>query len=275
MPTRNVSNEPVPNVTSRGQIAPQAGSGPLLDGTSGQAGPAVAVKIDNAPGALPQAGINQADVVVEILVEGGISRFMALFHSESPATIGPVRSARTSDVGLLRMLNRPLFAWSGGNSGVSAAIRQAPVVDVGADNAGGAYYRSNSRTIPHNLMTSSAALLAAGAGQSTGSPRPLFDYSPAAPRHPAGTYRVDGIQVAVGLTVSTFWWDPANQRYLRYQDGDPHVDSQGRQISPTNLVVIETGYRPSPADARSPEAVTTRRPSGLNYCGIRRLSAHV
>ena len=77
--------------------------------------PIVAVKIDNYGPARPQWGIDQADAVFEENVEG-ISRFLALFHSRLPDTIGPVRSARTQDIDLLAAMNRPVFAFSGGQS---------------------------------------------------------------------------------------------------------------------------------------------------------------
>ncbi|HET9769741.1 MAG TPA: DUF3048 domain-containing protein, partial [Acidimicrobiia bacterium] len=78
--------------------------------------PALVVKIDNAPKARPQVGLNQADVVFEEGVEGGITRFAALFHSEESKPVGPVRSARTTDIKLLSALRHPLFAYSGANA---------------------------------------------------------------------------------------------------------------------------------------------------------------
>ena len=89
--------------------------------------PALAVKIDNldTPGesALPQTGLNQADIVFEEVVEADITRLVAVFHSVGTDPVGPVRSARTTDVHLLPQLHRPLIAWSGGNGNVIGAIR--------------------------------------------------------------------------------------------------------------------------------------------------------
>src|SRR5215207_1177401 len=107
--------------------------------------PALVVKIDNHPDAPPQRGLNQADVVYEEVVEG-LTRFAAVFHSQdtpsSPddpdvAAVGPVRSARTSDIDIVAGLSRPLLVWSGGNLGVQRAITDAAeageLVDVGGD----------------------------------------------------------------------------------------------------------------------------------------------
>ena len=253
--SRDLSASPTPGAGQRGTVVPNPPSGPLTDGHPGPARAAVAAKIDNAPGALPQAGINRADVVFELLVEGGISRFLALFHSESAALLGPVRSARTSDLNLLTLLNRPLFAWSGGNDAVRSAIQRSPAIDVGAESTN-AYSRSSSRIAPHNLMTSTAALQSAGAGRGAGIPPALFTYREAGAHRPLDAFSATGVQVAVGSTTSMFWWDATTQRWHREQDGEAHLDSEGDQVAPSNVVVLETEYVPSFADARSPEAQT-------------------
>ncbi|MGN6692536.1 MAG: DUF3048 N-terminal domain-containing protein, partial [Aquihabitans sp.] len=139
-----------------GPIAPLTGlpvqekDAPLLFRT------ALAVKIDNldAPGesAVPQTAIPRADVVFEEIVEGNITRLVGVFHSQQPGTVGPVRSARTTDVQLLPQLGHPLLAWSGGNDGVVAAVRSSPfIIDAGADASPGSYFRDRSRRAPHNL----------------------------------------------------------------------------------------------------------------------------
>ena len=81
--------------------------------------PALVVKIDNHKEARPQAGLNQADIVYEEIVEAQITRFFTIFHSLDASPVGPIRSARTTDVNLLNQLNRPLFTWS---------VRNAPSV---------------------------------------------------------------------------------------------------------------------------------------------------
>ena len=89
--------------------------------------PALVVKIDNFPDARPQSGLNQADIVFEENVEQ-ITRFAAVFQSQSPDPVGPIRSGREQDVQLLGSLNKPIFAWSGGNGGVTAAINGSDFV---------------------------------------------------------------------------------------------------------------------------------------------------
>ncbi|HEV7887212.1 MAG TPA: DUF3048 domain-containing protein, partial [Acidimicrobiales bacterium] len=106
---------------------------------------ALVVKIDNAPKARPQKGLLQADVVIEEKVEDGVTRFFTIFQSQDADPVGPVRSARTTDITLVTPLNRPLFSYSGTNATFQKLISAAPLVDVGHNAASGEYRRDGSR----------------------------------------------------------------------------------------------------------------------------------
>ena len=90
--------------------------------------PALVVKVSNADGsssshnARPQAGFNEADVVAELLTEGGVTRLALIFHSADAEDVGPVRSFRTSELDLLPSLGLPLFAYSGANAAFLARL---------------------------------------------------------------------------------------------------------------------------------------------------------
>ncbi|HME66191.1 MAG TPA: DUF3048 domain-containing protein, partial [Streptosporangiaceae bacterium] len=115
--------------------------GPLLDPFTGEPvkalGPVLAVKIDNIVYARPQTGLQSADIIYVIPVEGGLTRFMAVYSSHFPPVIGPVRSARQSDLDLLSQFGRPAFAWSGATPHLVPFIERAPVVDLYALTVGG------------------------------------------------------------------------------------------------------------------------------------------
>lgn len=230
-----------------GEPAPLTGRpGPRLDR------PALVVKIDNHPEARPQAGLGVADIVYEEIVEG-ITRFFAVFHSTDAAPVGPIRSARTTDVDLLAMLSTPLFAWSGGNDGVVAAIRRADATDVGASrHPEYGYVRDPSRRSPHNLFSTTEALRA-GTPAGQGDPAAVFTYRPGPLR---GGTPVAGVRIRMRGTSVRWSWDAAAGVWVRTQDGTPHLDDSGRAVRAENVVVQVTRYRPSPADVRSPEAVT-------------------
>ena len=167
--------------------------------------PALAVKIDNHPNARPQSGLNEADLVYEELVEGGITRFVAVFHSTDAPTVGPVRSGRTSDLAILANLNRALFGASGGNDYTLNALAQANLESVIESRAGGAYYRDSSNIAPHNLYTSAGALWSANSGNA-GEPPRLFTYRPPG-QAPVGGQPTASVVVAVGNDRVTYRWD--------------------------------------------------------------------
>lgn len=208
--------------------------------------PVLAVKIDNAEprrgrGGRPQAGINAADVVYEEMVEGSVTRFLALFHSTDADPVGPVRSARTTDLLLMGPLNRPLFAWSGANAGVAGAVRGAPVVDIGYDVASGAYNRAGDRPAPYNLMSSTGALRGAAPGEER-RPPPLFAYRGEG-EQPAGR-PVESVRIVFGDGPGSapveYRWD--GQGWARTQRDTPHVDAAGQQVAPPNVVIQFTPY---------------------------------
>jgi hypothetical protein len=228
--------------------------------------PALVVKIDNHPRARPQVGLVQADVVFEEIVEG-ITRFFAVFHSTVADPVGPVRSARTTDIDLLRQLQRPLFAWSGANNGTIKALREADVAtDVGyafhSKEAG--WFRDAARRAPHNLLSTTTALWGL-TPQGAGPPPPLFKYRAAGA--PAPGVPAAGVKLTMLGTKVLWQWDPVGGVWLRTQDDQPHVDASGTRIAPANVVVMSVEYRRSPADPISPEAVTVGEGDLLVFTG--------
>src|SRR3954471_542802 len=154
--------------------------------------PALVVKIDNADGsgnnsARPQIGLNKADVVYEEMVEGSVTRLAAVFHSGDSDPVGPVRSARTTDIAVFSPLNRPLYAWSGANGDFAALIRASNLIDVGYDAQPDAYQRRNEtgHVAPHNLYSSTPALFALAPPDAL-PPSPLFPYRAAGEAMAAG-----------------------------------------------------------------------------------------
>lgn len=215
--------------------------------------PALAVKIDNAPQARPQAGLNSADITFEERVEGNITRFVSLFHSKEPGVVGPVRSARTSDFDILANLGFPLFANSGANANVLRGIAEAPVRDAGATRLAGPYRREGSRAAPHNLYVDTDAIWASF--NATDPPPFAFEYL--LDDEVSNGSPVTSLDVSYGGTRGSFTWDPELELWMRSTDGAPHIDAAtDEQVGVTNVVVQFTEYRPSSADIRSPEAVT-------------------
>lgn len=211
--------------------------------------PALVVKLDNAPKGRPQAGILQADIVVVEKVEDGVTRLFTIFQSQD-ADVGPVRSARSTDITLASSLNRPLFSYSGTNATFQALIGQAmaagTLVDVGINAASGDYRRQAGRPAPYNLFSSTAALYRKAPAGST-APKPQFVYRPGGQPLGLGTAAPQAkLHIEyVGKNITTvvdYDWDAATGTWKRFQDGTPHVDAVGGQASPKNVIVQFTEY---------------------------------
>jgi hypothetical protein len=216
---------------------------------------ALIVKIDNYdPNARPQAGLTRADVVYEEKVEGPLSRFAAVFHSTS-GNVGPVRSARSTDISLATPLNRPLFSYSGANGSFLGQVRQAPLVDVGAGMRSG-YWRDGSRPAPHNLFTATGSLWS---GTAATPPPALWPFRAADTAPTGGRPANEAAYHFGGWVTSVRWvWDPATGTYLRWQNGTPHVDADWCQVGVSNVVVqlvdyVDSGVNDS-AGGNIPEA---------------------
>lgn len=203
--------------------------------------PAHAVKIDNAARARPQVGMPQADVVYEELVEGGLTRFLVVLHCQTAPRLGPIRSARLVDPDLLIPYSPVLFGYSGAAPPVLAKVRATPgVINLVHGANGPAYQRSGARRAPHNLYTSSEALLARPAAQGvTGPPSTGYVFDPNLPAAPPGPLG-RGVDLSYSRASSASYdYDPASQRYLRSQGGRPHNDESGAQLSATNVLVFK------------------------------------
>lgn len=218
--------------------------------------PIIAMKVDNFLRARPQFGLDQADAVLELNVEG-VTRFIALFHSNIPTKLGPARSARTADLDLLAAMNRPILTYSGANVGVSqwltAAADSGVLVDFTVQSKP-CYFREPTRPGPHDLLIDPTCVLA-NAPQA-GPARPLWSIDPAwvpgaLPSTADSTFEVDMDGVDV-----TWTWDISSGRYLRLQDGAPHLAEPDVPITASNVVVIESEHVPSPVDARSPNPIS-------------------
>jgi len=204
---------------------------------------ALVVKIDNLdPDARPQSGLTLADVVFEERVEGNITRFAAVFHGSDSDAVGPIRSGRSTDLGITGQLHRPLFAFSGANGSFLDLLRNGPLTDIGADARPGAYYRSPAKVIPHNLYSSTQALYGqAGAV----APTPLWPFR--APNTvPAGARPVVGaaFQFGGGFTNVVYRWDPneGGGAFVREQNGSIHYDADNWPVAPQNVVIQFVDY---------------------------------
>lgn len=218
--------------------------------------PVLSVKIDNVPQARPQAGIDVADVVYEEMVEGGFTRFLAVFQSTDAPLLGPVRSVRPVDPQIVAPLKGG-FAYSGGIPVFVDLLHRAPVVDVGFNALNEAYERRKGRRAPHNVFTSTDALYEGVEGQPA--PPPLFPFLGVGQAFaPAGSQPVARFSVTFGSRVrDEYAWDAARGVWLRSVNGQPHTVEGGAQLTATTVVVQFVRYEGTNQEDQSGSQVFT------------------
>jgi Protein of unknown function (DUF3048) N-terminal domain/Protein of unknown function (DUF3048) C-terminal domain len=194
----------------------------------------LAVKIDNIVLARPQTGLTHADLVYVLPVEGGLSRFMAVFSSHIPRVIGPVRSAREDDLQLLRQFNRPAFAYSGAQPQLLKVVERARTADLYAGRVGG-YFRSNNRIAPYNLYAHTRQLLSEAKGASKAHDIGFrFGHAPAGGRAKASA------SVSYAAAQFRFTWSRPKDRWLVWMDGQRAASTEGPQLSAATVVIQRT-----------------------------------
>jgi hypothetical protein len=200
--------------------------------------PALTVKVENTPEALPQWGISEADVVYEEIVNGGITRLAAIFNSHAPTKVGPVRSVRPTDTQVVWPIGG-IFAFSGGAPYAIDSIETAPVKLIDEDAAGAAMFRDPDLEAPHNLFASAPALFAF---KGTPTPPPaLFSYR-AAGAQPVGAPVTKFVVPFPSIYPVTWTWDSATNSWDRTLFGQPDVTGTGQRESPQTVVVMYVNY---------------------------------
>jgi hypothetical protein len=172
----------------------------------------LAVKIDNHPRATPQSGIDQADMVIEILVEG-VTRYLTLWQESESDYLGPMRSARPTDTSLLMALNEPTYARSGSQEWV-AAVAVANGIHLIGEVGPPATFRISGRSAPHNLYVNTIELrnVADGRGHPDEPPTgPLWQFGPMA----ADADAASSVTMRFGSNQTRWDWDPGTGTWLR------------------------------------------------------------
>lgn len=213
----------------------------------------MAVKVDNHWDARPQTGIGEAETVFELLVEGGLTRFIALFHTVDPEAVGPVRSVRPTDPHLLRHFNATLLT-SGGQNWVLRMFPQNGVGVISEIGVGG--YRDSSRSAPHNYYVRPSELRAVADERlyPNTAPAPLWQFGELPAAAVMGAVYEVQMEWAPDNIITWRWNGVGWERIL--SDG-PHLrtspEGVDRVITADNLVVLFTGL------------FYTKPPSGSGY----------
>jgi Protein of unknown function (DUF3048) N-terminal domain/Protein of unknown function (DUF3048) C-terminal domain len=194
--------------------------------------PAVAVKIENSPQARPQHGLESADLVFEEIVEGGITRFMAIYHCGRSDDAGPVRSARFDDPKIARPFTR-VIAYSGSNGLVEKELSKRNMVTLNELNQRGAFFRVPLGTIlVHNLFVRTEVLRNDQRVKKVDPPRnDVFQFGPV--QEVAKRARSVRVNFNASITIEYKW---QGGTWKRYEDG-PFMTNKGSQIAVPNVLI--------------------------------------
>lgn len=215
-------------------------TGVAVDDPATLAHPSLAAKIDNHWDARPQVGLEATDLVIEELVEGGLTRYVVVWHSNVPAEIGPIRSIRPMDPDIISPFGG-VVAYSGGQLRFVALMQQTNVYNAihGQSDTEAVMFRTKAKAAPHNVLVKAPELLAAHAD--LGAPPQQYAYADdlAGATATREGQPMAGVDLVFGGSAHPSWrWDAASGRWLRLQDGAVDTDSNGAQLSAANVVIV-------------------------------------
>lgn len=222
------------------ELAPLRGT-PVPVGSLAHA--SIAAKIDNHAEARPQVGLESTDLLFEELVEGGLTRYVAVWQSNIPELLGPVRSIRPMDPNIISPLGG-IVCYSGGQQRFVDLMRRTPVYNAihGQPDTASTFYRTKEKRAPHNVVVKAKEVLA----QHASLPAPAQQFTYAAETASA-TAAKDGSPTSVvsysfaGITNGSWTYDAATKLFLRAQNGRADLDSAGHQLTAANVVVLRVG----------------------------------
>lgn len=208
-----------------------------ISGREGIDGPILAVKIDDTSLARPQIGLEDADVVYIEQVEGGLTRLAAIFSSFIPQNIGPVRSARISDIDILSQYGKVIFAYSGAQRKMLTVIANSNLWDYGAQRSSPTIYtRDESRPSPYHMVLRADLLLEKAAADERDvaiSKSVGWSFGEA----PVGGVAIDSVAVQWPASKYEATWSKAEKRWLLSNSGIANFAASGKQLGPTTFVI--------------------------------------
>jgi hypothetical protein len=247
-------------------VAPAATELAPLRGTEVAAGSlahaSIAAKIDNHEEARPQFGLDRTDLVVEELVEGGLTRYVAVWQSDIPDLLGPVRSIRPMDPDIISPFGG-IVAYSGGQQIFVDMMEDTNVYNAihGNSDTDATFYRTDVRDSPHDVVVKAQEVLA----QHPDLPAPQQQYAYSVDVASSTAAKEGFPTAAINARFSderypSWAWDPAQSAFVRSQEGAPDYDSNGAQLKSTNVIVMRVaidntyGYVPKTVMISSGEA---------------------
>jgi len=200
----------------------------------------VAVMIDNDPNARPQAGLAHAQIVYEALMEGAITRFMAIFSESknTPEEIGPVRSARPYFIDWAQGYDA-LYAHVGGSPEALGELKNVSMYNINEFYQGKYFWRSSGREAPHNVLSAAKNFYFYLDNLNIRSADyRSWQYKDEAPIHERGGQNID-INFNNPLFAVSWQYDKEENQYRRLMAGAPHNDADGTPIAAKNIIIMK------------------------------------
>jgi hypothetical protein len=226
-------------------LLPQRTEKNFLTGKPGTNGPVLVVKIDDTTQAHPQIGLEDADIVYIEQVEGGLTRLAAVFSSVIPQRVGPVRSARISDIDIVAQFGHIAFAYSGAQKKLLPVIAAANLQDLGAQHEGSSIYTTDPNRIPPYAMVLRADLLM----QKIAEKKYSIDVaknmgSIFGDLQKGGTPTTKVVMHWPAATYSA-QWSETEQRWLLEHNNNPNIAESGVHLGPSTLIIQMVSITPS------------------------------
>ena len=218
----------------------------FFTGLAGENKQILVVKIDDTNAAHPQIGVESADVVYVEQVEGGLTRLAAIYTSKLPPLIGPIRSARISDIELLAQFGRVGFAYSGAQSKMRPVIAAANLENLSAErNPPSIYGKDPDRPGPVDMILKPDLLLE----RANANPKirietataSVFPFGDA----PKGETNTAVAKVKWPSAKYELRWDSTNEKWLIYFNEKPNMAANGEHLYADTAIIQIVSITPS------------------------------
>jgi hypothetical protein len=229
----STQSEPAPEVEVSESV--NVGFSPISGLPGGDGGPIAVVKIDNVNPARPQWGLSAADMVFVEEVEAGLTRIAAVYNSSMPNKVGPVRSARISDLEIMEQFGTPAFAYSGAQQKFLPLIDQANLINASHGLNGKFYTRQTDKNAPHNLTVDLGALVSSLTGISGAKDMGwTFSDVPATGGTTTNSFSAKWPASRVGAQ-----WDGTNNAWVIALDNQPASDAVTNQPMFAKNIIVQ------------------------------------
>jgi len=205
----------------------------------------LSIMVENSEGSRPQSGLDKADIVYEVLAEGGITRFLAIYYDQDAEEVGPIRSARPYFVSK-SLEHQAIYVHVGGSEEAYNFIKEEKIDDINELVDFQPFWRSTDRKPPHNLYTSTINLRKEANKLGYIEMLKKQEYQFEIDRNEKLTGgETDSIVIPYNSSYTvSYKYVPESMKYIRFMNGEPHIDAKTKeQIAVDNVIIQFAGTK--------------------------------